>query len=138
MLINEEQKSALMEKTREYFNQLVTLTPENVYESRIVFHNIISGEEARRIIQALASKETHKFTFGGNNWHMGIFGSIWRDIRIGNKIIRVHLEEESDGVFQTICNVYDTIEVNDWIQPVADSSKPKPQKKSNKSKKSKK
>ena len=170
MFINEEQKAALVEKTQQYFKQVVTLTPDNAYESRIKFHNDISRKEGLRLILTLASKETHKFS--KNNWHLGTFGSIWRDIRIGNKIIRAYFVEASNGVFQTICNVYDTIEeenkINDWmpqlvdpinqkfvdpinqkkseennlnvwvrIMPVADSSKPRHQKKSSKSKKSK-
>ena len=172
MFINEEQKATLVEKTQQYFKQLVTLTPDNAYESRIKFHNDISRKEGLRLILTLASKETHNFKAGGNNWHLGTFGSIWRDIRIGNKIIRAYFVEASNGVFQTICDVYDTIDeenkFNDWmpqlvdpinqkfvdpinqkkseennlniwvrIMPVADSSKPRHQKKSSKSKKSK-
>ena len=170
MFINEEQKATLVEKTQQYFKQVVTLTPDNAYESRIKFHNDISRKEGLLLILTLASKETHKFS--KNNWHLGTFGSVWRDIRIGNKIIRAYFVEASNGVFQTICNVYDTIDeenkINDWmpqlvdpinqkfvdpinqkkseennlnvwvrIMPVADSSKPRHQKKSNKSKKSK-
>ena len=177
MFINEEQKAALVEKTQQYFKQVVTLTPDNAYGSRIKFHNDISRKEGLRIILTLASKETHKFS--KNNWHLGTFGSIWRDIRIGNKIIRAYFVEASNGVFQTICDVDDTIDeenkINDWmpqlvdpinqgsqkfvdtikqglpkkseeddlnlwvrIMPVADSSKPRHQKKSSNSKKSKK
>ena len=176
MFINEEQRAVLVEKTQQYFKQVATLTLDNAY-SRIKFHECISKKEGLRLILTLASKETHKFS--KNNWHLGTFGSIWRDIRIGNKIIRAYFVEASNGVFQTICDVYDTIDeenkFNDWmpqlvdpinqgpqkfvdtikqglpkkseendlnlwvrIMPVADSSKPRHQKKSSNSKKSKK
>ena len=124
MFINEEQKATLVEKTQQYFKQLVTLTPDNAYESRIKFHNDISRKEGLRLILTLASKETHNFKAGGNNWHLGTFGSIWRDIRIGNKIIRAYFVEASNGVFQTICDVYDTIDeenkFNDWMPQLVD------------------
>ena len=130
MFINEEQKATLVEKTQQYFKQVVTLTPDNAYESRIKFHNDISRKEGLRLILTLASKETHKFS--KNNWHLGTFGSVWRDIRIGNKIIRAYFVEASNGVFQTICNVYDTIDeenkINDWMPQLVDPIKQGPQK----------
>ena len=122
MFINEEQRAALVEKTQQYFKQVVTLTPDNAYGSRIKFHEGISRKEGLRLILTLASKETHKFS--KNNWHLGTFGSIWRDIRIGNKIIRAYFVEASNGVFQTICDVYDTIDeenkINDWMPQLID------------------
>ena len=130
MFINEEQKVALVEKTQQYFKQVVTLTPDNAYYSRIKFHNDISRKEGLRLIPTLASKETHKFS--KNNWHLGTFGSIWRDIRIGNKIIRAYFVEASNGVFQTICDVYDTVDeenkINDWMPQLVDPINQGPQK----------